>query len=316
MPTSRAQGTREQLAGEWPELPLAPWKATYESLHLRTQMIGKTRLALSPTENHWWHVALYVTTRGLGTSSIPCDGRTFEVELDFLAHQLDVRTSDGETGSLPLVAQSVAEFHAAYLALLRGLGIAVTMWPVPCEMADAVRFPADDAHASYDPDAAARCWRALVQIDRVMKAFRGRFLGKSSPVHFWWGSFDLAHTRFSGRPAPPLRGVPNAPDYVTLEAYSCECMSVGWWPGGGGVLEPAFYAYAYPEPPGYPAASVRPADAYYHATMREWILPYDAVRRAPNPDAALTAFLQSTYEAAADLAAWNRALLERRSERA
>jgi hypothetical protein len=309
-----ADRTRADRAASWPPLALGDWRDTYATLHRWTQIVGKTRLALAPMQNHWWQAALYLTARGLGTSPIPYRERSFEVELDFLDHALVVRTSDGGTRTLPLAPRSVADFYREYVALLRALDIEPRIYPVPRELPDATPFVEDHAHASYDADAAHRCWRVLAQADRVLKEFRGRFLGKSSPSHFWWGAFDLACTRFSGRRAPPHPGgIPNCPDYVTREAYSHECISAGWWPGtpGSPVAEPAFYAYAYPEPPGSPAAPVRPEAAFYHTTMREWILPYDAVREAPNPDAALLEFLQSTYDAAADRGGWDRAALER-----
>ena len=306
--------TATTVATAWPRLPLNEWQATYATVQLWTQIVGKTRLRLAPMQNHWWHCTLYVTSRGLGTSPIPSGDRTFEIEFDFLDHQLVVRASDGETRTLPLVPRAVADFYREYLALLRSLGFEVRIYPRPNEVADAIPFAEDRVHASYDNEAAQRCWRVLVDADRVLKDFRGRFIGKCSPVHFWWGGFDLACTRFSGRRAPPHPGgIPNLPDYVTRDAYSHECISAGWWPGGGPIPEPAFYAYAYPEPPGCPEATVRPAAARYDRTMREWILPYDAVRDAPDPDAALMEFLQSTYEAAAGLAAWDRAALERSS---
>ena len=299
----------------WPRLSLGDWAPTQSTLHRWTQIVGKTRLALAPMENHWWQVVLYITERGLTTSPIPYnDGRTFDVSFDFTEHQLIARTSEGDVRTLPLVAQSVADFFAAYKSMLGSLGIEVKILPVPMEMADALRFTEDRTHASYDPEAVHRCWQALVNADRVLKEFRGRFLGKSSPSHFWWGGFDLACTRFSGRTAPAYPGVvPNCPDYVMLEAYSHECISAGWWPGnvGGPVAEPAFYAYSYPVPPGCDVAPVRPQAAYYHPDLREWILPYEAVRSAPDPDHALLEFLQSTYEAAADLAKWDRGALER-----
>jgi hypothetical protein len=263
-------------------------------------------------ENHWWHVPLYVTSRGLTTSAMPHGERTFSVDFDFLDHRLYVRASDGATGALPLAPQSVADFYAAYVALLRSLGLEARMRPVPVEVETAIRFTEDGAHASYDADAANRWWRATVQADRVLKRFRGRFLGKASPVHFFWGSFDLAATRFSGRTAPPHPGgAPNCPDYVMREAYSHECSSCGFWPGGAAVAEPVFYAYTYPEPAGYQDARVRPAQAYYHQVLREFILPYDAVRAAAAPDEALLEFAQSTYDAAADLGRWDRAALDR-----
>jgi hypothetical protein len=296
----------------WPRLPLDEWQATYTTLHLWTQIVGKTRLRLAPMQNHWWHCTLYVTSRGLGTSPIPYGERTFEIEFDFIDHELVARTSDGETRRLPLVPRSVADFYREYLALLGSLGVEVRIFPVPNEIVDVIPFAEDRVHASYDGEAAQRCWRVLMHADRVLKEFRGRFVGKCSPVHFWWGGFDLACTRFSGRRAPVHPGgLPNLPDYVTREGYSHECISAGWWPGGGPIAEPAFYAYAYPEPPGCPDAAVRPAAARYDRTMREWILPYDAVRDAPDPDGALMEFLESTYDAAAGLGAWDRAALER-----
>ena len=301
-----------QTAPEWPRLPLDEWRETYATLHLWMQMVGKTRLALAPMQNHWWQVAFYVTSRGLGTSPMAYGGRTFEIDFDFLNHLLVARTSDGGSRTLALAPRSVAEFYREYLELLRSLDVEIRINPMPAEIADAIRFTEDRVHASYDGDAARRCWQVLLQADRVLKQFRGLFIGKCSPVHFWWGGFDLACTRFSGRPAPPHRGgIPHLSDRVTREAYSHECISAGWWPGGGPLTEAAFYAYAYPEPPGCPQAPVRPAGAYYHSVMREWVFPYDVMRAAPDPDSALTEFLQSTYEAAAGLGAWNRLALER-----
>lgn len=298
----------------WPQLPLSDWAETYATLHRWMQMVGKTRLALAPMQNHWWHVTLYITARGLGTSPIPYRERTFEIEFDFLDHRLLMRTSECSLRSIPLAPRSVADFYREYTDMLAALGFETRIWPVPVEIADTTPFTADLVHASYDADAAQRCWRILAQTDRVLKQFRGPFLGKSSPSHFWWGSFDLSCTRFSGRLAPPHPGgIPNCPDYVTREAYSHECISAGWWPGsvGGLVAEPAFYAYAYPEPAGCSDAPVGPPAAIYHPTMREWILPYEAVRAAGDPEGALLEFLQSTYEAAADRGAWNRIALER-----
>jgi Family of unknown function (DUF5996) len=298
----------------WPELPLDAWQDTCATLHRWMQMVGKTRLALAPMQNHWWQVALYLTARGLTTSPMPAGRRTLELEFDFLSHELVARTSGGARRTLPLKPQSVAAFYASYRALLNELDVHVTLLPRPVETADATPFPQDEVHAAYDAEAAQRCWRVLLQVERVLQVFRGRFVGKCSPVHFWWGSFDLAHTRFNGRPAPRHPGgIPNLADWVTREAYSHECISVGWWPGGNGapVREPAFYAYVYPEPPGCPEAAVRPAAASYHAGLREWILPYEAVRRSADPDAALLEFAQSTYDAAAGLAGWDRAAVER-----
>jgi Family of unknown function (DUF5996) len=261
--------------------------------------------------NHWWQAALYTTARGMTTSPVPLGDRSFEVELDFIDHLLTVRTTEGTSRTMPLVPRSVADFYQDYRATLRSLDLPVKIWPRPVEMPEATPFAEDRTHASYDPDAAHRCWRILVQADRVMKTFRGRFTGKSSPVHFFWGGFDLACTRFSGRTAPlHPGGVPNVGDWVMHEAYSHECISAGWWPGGGPLQEPVFYTYSYPEPAGYPEARVRPAQAYYHPELREFVLPYEAVRTAKNPDDLLLDFLQSAYEAAANLAGWDRAALE------
>jgi len=293
---------------------LSDWADTQTTLHRWTQIVGKTRLALAPMQNHWWQVALYVTARGLGTSPMPYAKGNIELEFDFLDHQLVARTSDGVTKSIALAPRSVADFYKDYLGLLAALGVDAKIWPVPQEMADTVHFAVDREHASYHADAAQRCWRILAHTDRVLRRFRGPFLGKSSPSHFWWGGFDLACTRFSGRAAPPHPGgMPHLADFVTREAYSHECISAGWWPGnvGGPVAEPAFYAYAYPEPAGCPEAAVRPAAARYHLALREWILPYEAVRTAPDPEGALVEFLQSTYAAAADLGRWDRSRLER-----
>jgi hypothetical protein len=277
------------------------------------QMVGKTRLALEPMVNHWWQVVLFPTARGLGTPPMPAGARFFELEFDFLDHALVGRTSDAIEGRVALAPKPVAQFYQEYGAMLAGLGVRPRIWPVPVEMGDQLRFTDDRVHSAYDPDAARRCWQIIESTDRVLRAFRGQFLGKSSPVHFWWGGFDLACTRFSGRKAPAHPGgIPNIADWVTREAYSHECISVGWWPGtpGGPVAEPAFYAYAYPEPPGCPEAPIRPAPAHYFMPLREWILPYDAVRTAADPDALLLEFLQSTYLAASELGGWdNRSLL-------
>ena len=296
----------------WPELLLPQWLDTYATLHMCTQIVGKTRLALAPMQNHWWQIALYVTPRGLTTSAMPCGERSLAVDFDFVDHVVWLRTSDGATRALPLVARPVADFYAEYLATLRALGVEVALMPCPVEVPVAIPFSEDHEHASYDPDAARRCWRILLQADRVLKRFRGRFLGKSSPVHFFWGSFDLASTRFSGRRAPRHGGgAPNCPDYVMVEAYSHECSSCGFWPGGGPIPEPVFYAYTYPEPDGYAKRAVRPEGAYYHSEMREFVLPYDVVRRAAAPDDLLLDFVQSTYDAAADCGRWDRAALDR-----
>lgn len=299
-------------AEAWPSLPLAAWQDTYATLHMWAQIVGKTRLALTPRVNHWWNVTLYLTPRGLTTSAIPYGERTFSVDFDFLDHALLVRTSEGAVGTLPLAPRAVADFYREYMDLLRGLGLDVRIWPVPVEVETAVPFAEDRQHAAYDGTYAQRFWRVLAQADRVMQTFRGRFLGKCSPVHFFWGACDLAVTRFSGRPAPPHPGgIPHVANWVMQEAYSHEVSSCGFWPGGGAVAEPAFYAYAYPEPAGFAEARIQPREAYYHQEMREFLLPYGAVRTAENPDDTLLAFLQSTYEAAADLGQWERKALER-----
>jgi uncharacterized protein DUF5996 len=296
----------------WPPLPLGDWRDTYATLHMWTQIVGKTRLALAPMQNHWWQVALYVTPRGLTTSPIPRGSGVFAVDFDFIDHQLLIGTSSGETRAFALRPQAVADFFASYMAALHDLGIAARIMPSPVEIEVAIPFAADREHASYDRDAARRWWQALVQADRVFKRFGGRFMGKSSPVHFFWGSFDLALTRFSGRRAPKHPGgAPNCPDYVMVEAYSHECSSCGFWPGGGGIEEAAFYAYAYPEPAGYAAASPGPPGAYYSAGMHEFVLPYDAVRSAVDPDATLLQFMQATYDAASTCGQWTRAQLDR-----
>jgi hypothetical protein len=302
-------------ASAWPALPLAPWRDTCATLHMWTQIIGKTRLALAPMENHWWQVALYVTERGLTTTPMPWGERMLVVDFDFIDHVLALRTSDDASRTLALAPRPVAQFYSDYMAALRSLGIMPPIIARPVEVETAVPFAEDLEHAFYDADAANRWWRAMAQADRVFKRFRSRFVGKQSPVHFFWGSFDLATTRFSGRPAPRHPGgAPNCPDYVMVEAYSHECSSAGLWPGSGAVHEAAFYAYAYPEPPGYAQHPVRPAAAYYHPEAREFILPYEAVRTAADPDATLLDFLQSTYDAAAGLGHWDRAALERRHE--
>lgn len=310
-PVSAGRASNVARTERWPALPLEAWQDTYATLHMWAQIVGKTRLALAPMTNHWWQATLYVTSRGLGTSPIPDGARTFEIEFDFLDHALVVRTSDGGSRTLPLAPRSVADFYHEFREVLRALDIRVAFWPRPVEVAEAIPFAEDRAHAAYDPDAARRCWLVLIQADRVLKVFRGRFIGKSSPVHFFWGGFDLACTRFSGRTAPQHPGgIPNVADWVMHEAYSHECISAGWWPGGGAIAEPAFYSYAYPEPDRFPEARVRPAQAYYHRDMRNFVLPYAAVRSAENPDQIVLEFLQSTYEAAAELAGWDRSALE------
>ncbi|HWZ58875.1 MAG TPA: DUF5996 family protein [Gemmatimonadaceae bacterium] len=305
----RTAGVDPTAEEAWPALELAAWRDTYATLHLWTQIVGKTRLVLAAPVNHWWHVPLYVSARGLTTSAIPYGRGAFEVEFDFLAHVLTVRTSADTTRTLSLGPRSVAEFYAEYLKLLEGLGIRVTITPRPCELPDPILLPDDTVHAQYDAEAANRFWRVLVQADRVMHVHRGRFIGKSSPVHFFWGSFDLAVSRFSGRRAPQRPGA----GIITREAYSHEVISVGFWPGSGPVQEAAFYAYAYPEPAGFAEAGVGvgPVGAFYHKELGEFILPYDVARRAPSPDAAVLEFFDTAYVAAATRAGWDRAALER-----
>jgi hypothetical protein len=301
----------------WPSLPLADWNDTRDTLHRWLQIVGKTRLALAAPINHWWHVTLYPTAHGLTTSSMPYDGHLIEVEFDFLNHDLLIRTSEGATRAMPLVPRSVADFYREYTSLLESLGVHARIRPVPSEMEDELPFTEDLEHRSYDADAAARCWGILSQTSRVIQQFRGRFIGKCSPVHVFWGAFDLACTRFSGRRAPTHPGgVPHLPDRVAREAYSHECISAGWWPGnpGGPVTEPAFYAYSYAEPRGFADARIRPDAAYYNRDLKEFVLPYEAVRTASRPDDMLLDFLQTTYEAGADLGGWDRPALERRNE--
>jgi len=296
----------------WPPLPYEAWKDTLETLHLWTQVVGKVRLTQSPWVNHSWHVTLYVTSRGLTTSPISHGTRTFEIAFDFLAHQLVIATGEGKSACVPLEPQSVAAFYARLMESLNSLGLHVKIHATPNEIPDAIPFAKDETHRAYDPVYANRFWRVLVQADRVLKIFRSRFAGKCSPVHFFWGAGDLAVTRFSGRTAPEHPGgIPNLPDWVTREAYSHEVSSAGFWAGGGPIAYPAFYSYAYPEPAGFAKASVRPEGASYNQDFREFILPYDVVRQSSSPDDTLLEFLQSTYEAAAQLAAWDRPALER-----
>jgi Family of unknown function (DUF5996) len=292
----------------WPSLPLAEWRETHDTLHMWLQMVGKTRLALAPKQNHWWHVPLYVTSRGLTSSAIPYGTGAFEVEFDFIEHRLVVTTSEGVTRAIPLRAQAVADFYREYVSLLDSLGIAVKFWPVPVEVDQPIPFLEDRLHASYDAGHVHRFFLMLLQADRIMKRFQGRFLGKSSPVHFFWGAFDMALTRFSGRRAPEH---PETEWWVIREANSHEEISVGFWPGSGAVPEPAFYAYARPEPPGFAARSIRPDAAFYSRDLADFVLPYEAVRKAPRPDEAVLDFYQSVYEAGADLGRWDRAALDR-----
>lgn len=295
----------------WPELPLPDWQDTYATLHLWTQIVGKIRLAQTPWTNHSWHVPFYVAARGLTTSPMPYGARVFQIDFDFIHHRLFIHASDGGNKSMALASRSVADFHSELFAHLAELGLEVEIDTMPCEIADCIPFEQDHVHASYDAEYAHRFWRALVQADRVFKQFRARFIGKCSPVHFFWGSFDLAVTRFSGRTAPAHPGgVPHLPDWVAREAYSHELSSCGFWPGGGPAPYPLFYAYAYPEPANFNSHRLRARDGVYEATLREFVLPYDAVREAVAPDAVLLDFLQDTYEAAADLGKWDRAALE------
>jgi hypothetical protein len=296
----------------WPSLPLEAWAETCATLQLWTQIVGKVRLAQSPWVNHSWHVTLYVTARGLTTSPIPHGIRTFQIDFDFIAHQLLVQSSDGGIGGFALEPQSVATFYRRLMEEMEKLGLHVDIYRMPNEIENPIRFDQDETHRSYDPEYANRFWRILVQADRVFKEFRARFLGKCSPVHFFWGAADLAVTRFSGRRAPEHPGgIPHLPDWVTREAYSHEVSSCGFWPGGGAVPHAAFYSYAYPAPAGFADASVKPGAAFYSADFGEFILPYDAVRQAESPENMLLDFLQSTYEAAANLANWDRGALER-----
>ena len=298
-------------SARWPELPYAAWKDTAATLQLWTQIVGKMRLAATPWLNHSWHVTLRVTARGLATPLISSADRDFQIELDFIDHTLWIRTSDGQFRQVMLRPVAVAEFYADVMIALEELGIALRIDEMPNEIPDAVRFGEDRTHASYDADFANRFWRVLLRSHAVFSHFRTAFLGKASPVHFFWGSFDLAVTRFSGRPAPRHPGgIPHLPDAVVREAYSHEVSSAGFWPGGGPIDYPAYYSYAYPAPNGFAAAPVRPAQAFFSTELGEFILPYDAVRTAADPDAALMEFLQSTYEAAANLAKWDRASLE------
>ena len=299
-------------AETWPSLPLEAWSDTCATLHMWTQIVGKIRLTQSPWINHSWHVTLYVTARGLTTSPIPYGSRTFQIDFDFIGHELTIRSSDGGVGGFSLHAQSVAAFYRQLQNEMAKLDLQVNIHLKPNEVPSPIRFDRDESHCAYDPVYANRFWRVLVQADRLFKQFRARFVGKCSPVHFFWGAPDLAVTRFSGRRAPEHPGgVPNLPDRVTREAYSHEVSSCGFWPGGGAIAYPAFYSYAYPEPGGFAAVPVKPSAAFYSTDLREFILPYDAVREAKSPDDTLLDFLQTTYEAAANLANWDRKSLER-----
>jgi hypothetical protein len=297
----------------WPSLPLDAWSDTYATLQLWTQIVGKVRLARSPWTNHAWHSTLYLTASGLTTLLVPYDSRSFQIDFDFIRQRLAVRSTEGDLRSFPLEPQSVGAFYRRLMGELEALGMPVQINGSPNEVADPIPFAEDETHRAYDPDYAERFWRILVQTSRVLHQFRARFIGKTSPVHFFWGSADLAVTRFSGRTAPQHPGgVPHLPDWVTREAYSHEVSSAGFWPGGGPVPYASFYSYAYPEPPGFAAAVVKPETAFYSQDLREFVLPYEAVREAEDPDGTLLAFLQSTYEAAADLGKWDRPALEKK----
>ena len=302
---------RESREEFWPALPLEGWADTCATLHMWTQIVGKIRLRESAPINHGWHSTLYVTARGLTTSPIPHGHRIFQIDFDFIDHTLVIEVSDGRSARVPLEPQTVAVFYRRVMDALAGLDIDVRIYAKPNEVADPIPFERDDVHRTYDRAAVNRFWRVLVQNDRVFKRFRSGFLGKCSPVHLFWGALDLAVTRFSGRTAPPHPGgIPNLPDRVTREAYSHEVSSAGFWAGGGAIAYPAYYSYAYPEPPGFASAAVGPRQAFYTTDLHEFILPYDVVRTSADPDGVLLEFLQSTYVAAADFARWDRAALE------
>ena len=296
--------------GAWPPLPLEDWKDTYATLHMWMQIVGKVKLALTPLVNHWWNVPLYVSSHGLTTSAMPYGERTFEMQFDFLNHQLQIQCNDGGERTLKLRPQPVADFYHEFMAALHSAGIEVKIWRMPVEIPNPIAFDEDRIHAAYDAEAAGRFWRILLSVDEVLKEFRARFIGKSSPVHFFWGSFDMAVTRFSGRPAPER---PNA-DSITREAYSHECISGGFWPGSGEIKEPAFYTYAAPEPKGFREAKVLPAAAFYHSGLGEFLLRYEDVRNSPDPRTTLLDFLQTTYDAGATAGNWDRQVLERPSQ--
>jgi len=291
----------------WPELRWEDWSETADTLHMWTQIVGKVRLALAPLQAHWWNVPLYVSARGLSTAAMSYGDEFLEIEFDFVRHELLFRLSTGASAAMVLRGQSVAAFYAEFQRTLAEIGVEVSIWPVPVELAKPIPFAEDEVHASYDPDAAQRFWRVLMRVDQVLQKFSSRFIGKVSPVHFFWGSFDLAVTRFSGRAAPPREGA----DAVTLEAYSQEVISAGFWPGNGGYGKAAFYCYAAPAPKGLDASVIEPGEAFYDRGLGEFILLYEDVRRSASPEETLMAFLESTYEVGADLAGWDRKALER-----
>ena len=301
----------EPASESWPSLPLTAWTETYATLHLWTQIVGKIRLSRSPWTNHSWHTTFYVTPRGVTTGPMYQQMRAFQIDFDFIVHEIEIRCDDGSIAGFPLEPQSVAAFYRRLKTEMTRVGLEMKIYPKPNEIPNAIPFEKDQTHSSYDAEYVTRFWRILLQTDRVFKIFRARFVGKCSPVHFFWGACDLAVTRFSGRIAPRHPGgVPNLPDRVTREAYSHEVSSCGFWPGSGAVNYPAFYSYAYPEPDGFARAPVEPRTAFYSSDLREFILPYEAVRNSSTPDETLLAFLQTTYEAAANLAKWQRASLE------
>jgi hypothetical protein len=301
---------KNQSVEHWPELPWEVWQETCTTLHRWVQIVGKIRLTLAPMLNHWWQVTFYVTPRGFTTSAIPYQSRIVQIDFDFLTHLMNIQTDHGEICSIALKPRTVADFYKETMEALNSLGLKASIWTTPVEVEDRTPFEQDNHHSTYDPEYAQRCWRVMVQVDRVMKQFRSDFIGKASPVHFFWGAFDQAVTRFSGRRAPKHPKVPNLAQFVAVEAYSHEVSSCGFWPGAG-LGAPAFYAYAYPEPEGFKDYSVFPEEAYYHPDLHEFILPYEAVRTASAPDEKLFSFFQSTYEAAANLSNWDRAALER-----
>jgi Family of unknown function (DUF5996) len=305
--TPEAMGSRASDDQGLPPLPLDAWKDTLGTLHMWAQIVGKVRLKLCPLVNHWWNVPFYVTARGVTTSAMPYQQQAIEVQFDFIEHRLAIGSSDGRVVTIALAPHSVAAFYKEFMAALAELGVNVRIWTMPCEVPNPVPFEQDHAHAAYDPEAARKFWRILVWVDQIFKEFRAGFQGKASPVHFFWGSFDLAVTRFSGRVAPERPGA----DFITREAYSHEVSSAGFWPGGGDIKGPAFYSYAAPEPAGFAEPRVQPQAAFYHPQMKEFLLMYDDVRSAASPKAALMGFLQSTYDAAADCGKWDRKSLER-----
>jgi uncharacterized protein DUF5996 len=298
----------------WPDLPLAAWSETCDTLHLWTQIVGKVRIALTPLINHWWNATFLVTARGLAAPAMPYAGRTFDIIFDFVNHQLLIETSDGGVENIALKAKAVADFYKEFMQSLQRLGIDIHIRMMPSEIENAIPFDRDRTHGQYDPVYVQKFWLALLQANRVMNEFRARFIGKASPVHFFWGSFDLAVTRFSGRTAPPPKGTaPHVASWVIAESYSHEVSSCGFWPGNGGYGRAAFFVYAYPEPVGYGDTHLATADAFYDKGLGQFILPYDAVRQSGDPDRLLLGFLQETYEAAAELAKWDRKTLERSS---